>query len=495
MSLLFSIIRAVHATGSHHKLALDALAELRHPDAAGWQRLFLKHADVYLTASKLPDTEFKDFKNHVLHVRENFWGGAPERAQHWYGELVEDLKGERWADAIRAAGILSHYVVDPLQPLHTGQCEAENAVHRAIEWSISRSFDDLRSGAPADEDNPALRAATGPTWLANAIAAGAEAANQHYESLLLHYDLHKGLVDPPAGLDRVAQRIVGALIRTATSLNAHVLDRAFIEAGTTPPTVTLTTETVLAAIKIPAKMWTKRISDSTDRKAVQAMYDELMATGRVEAALDEENRTIRDLHRAEVLALAKPRPKPAALFPAPARTPRRSSSDKPVAVALPAAAATPPAPAPIRQPVAQLREDSPLEEAHSIGPKLAQRFAAMGITKVGDFLKADAGLLAASLNLSQIKPDDVRVWQDQARLGCSVPGLSGGQTQILVASGCRTPAALAGAEPADLHRAIAKLFVDPAEKERLRLGALPSIEMVTSWIGRARLAAEKSKAA
>ncbi len=28
------------------------------------------------------------FKNHVLHVRDNFWGGAPEKVESWYRVLV-----------------------------------------------------------------------------------------------------------------------------------------------------------------------------------------------------------------------------------------------------------------------------------------------------------------------------------------------------------------------------------------------------------------------
>ena len=46
------------------------------------QRLILKHHAQYLEGSKAPDKEFKDFKNHVLHVRDNMWGGcAGEGAQ------------------------------------------------------------------------------------------------------------------------------------------------------------------------------------------------------------------------------------------------------------------------------------------------------------------------------------------------------------------------------------------------------------------------------
>src|SRR5262245_38980379 len=68
MNLLFRIVYAAHASGTHHKLALDALRHLQVMDADLWQNLFLAHAKLYLEGSKAPDNEFKDFKNHVLHT-------------------------------------------------------------------------------------------------------------------------------------------------------------------------------------------------------------------------------------------------------------------------------------------------------------------------------------------------------------------------------------------------------------------------------------------
>ena len=104
--------------GTHHKLALDALRHLDCTDAELWQRLFLEHAKLYLEGSKAPDNQFKDFKNHVLHTRDGYWGGAPKGAQ-----LVqpsrEALGQQDWPTAVYCAGVLSHYYTDPLHPFHT----------------------------------------------------------------------------------------------------------------------------------------------------------------------------------------------------------------------------------------------------------------------------------------------------------------------------------------------------------------------------------------
>ena len=81
----------------------------------------------------------------------------------------------------------------------------------------------------------------------------------------------------------------------------RVLDAAITEAGVAAPDVTLTAETFLAMTKFRAKFIEKRLTNAEDRKLVAAIYDELKTTGRVENSLSEDDRTIRDLHRTEVL--------------------------------------------------------------------------------------------------------------------------------------------------------------------------------------------------
>src|SRR5678815_1059799 len=70
---------------------------------------------------------------------------------------------------------------------HTAQSEAENNIHRAVEWSIARSYDDLR-GIELGEP-PEMRVQAGPHWLVELVCRGAEMANRHYEKLIAHYDI------------------------------------------------------------------------------------------------------------------------------------------------------------------------------------------------------------------------------------------------------------------------------------------------------------------
>ena len=314
MTLIFRVITAAHAKGTHHRLALDGVARLYCADAPAanelgdsaerWQRLFLKHAEALVRGAKAPDDEFKDFKNHVLHPRDGFWGGAVRAAQNWYGHLVVALGNNDWPTAATAAGILSHYVTDPVQPFHTAQSEAENAIHRAFEWSVSRSYDDLKRIAAADAART-IAVPEGDDWLEQLLHRAASDANAHYEKLFAHYDIKRGVVDPPSGLDAVAQRIIGEQLWLASALFATVLERALVESKAAPPDVDLTFDVVLSTLRIPVTAVLKKIADVGERALVERMYDELMATGTVEKNLPEDDRAIRDIYATEVLG-AKP---------------------------------------------------------------------------------------------------------------------------------------------------------------------------------------------
>lgn len=300
MTLLFKIVRAAHANGTHHKLALDALTGLQSANADCWQKIFLKHAELYMEGAKAPDVTFKDFKNHVLHVGDGYWGGAAERVQSWYAILVRELQAGRWPEAVYAAGVLSHYFVDPIHPFHTAQSEAENNIHRAVEWSISKSYEDLRRiGLESGGQRP-QPGSTG-TWLADFVCHGAEKSNKSYGYLIAHYDFNKGVVDPPEGLDQTARRIMAELVVYAADGLAAVLDRAIAEADVVPPKVNLTVDTVLATLKIPVKWVLKKLTDAEDRRQVEAIYDELMSTGHVVENLSEDERVVGEAYAREVL--------------------------------------------------------------------------------------------------------------------------------------------------------------------------------------------------
>jgi hypothetical protein len=304
MTLLFRILHAVHARGTHHKLVLDALQRLEAEAAEAWQRVFLRHADVLLTGAKAPDDEFRDFTNHVLHPRDGWWGGAPGKARNWYGHLVDALAKGDWSIAAYSAGVLSHYLSDPVQPFHTGQSEAENSIHRAFEWSVSNAYGALmRMKAGAVPRRLAVPDAA--NWLEIMLADAAREANGHYEKLIAHFDIHRAVVDPPAGLDIVARPIVAGLLDLAAALVAAVLERAIAESNAAPPDVPLALDTFIAMIQVPARLWSKRLANADERRLVERIYDELKSTGTVERSLPPDEREVRERYAEEVLARRK----------------------------------------------------------------------------------------------------------------------------------------------------------------------------------------------
>ncbi|MGE0627750.1 MAG: DUF4332 domain-containing protein [Hyphomicrobiaceae bacterium] len=519
MTLLFRILRAAHASGTHHKLALDALLRLKAPDSERWRRLFLEHAALYMQGSKAPDTEFKDFKNHVLHVRDGYWGGAPDKVVNWYANLIEALKGRRWSEAVWAAGVLSHYYTDPIHPFHTGQTEAENDIHRAVEWSINRSYDQLMPLASVEAAAPVP--GQGADWLRAFVMDGAEASNRQYEKLIAHYDIDKGVTDPPAGLDPIGRKVIADLLRYAATGFAAILDRAFEDAAVNPPDVNLTLDTVIATLQIPVKQLAKRLADAEDRRIVELMYDELKTTGRVDRTLPEDDRIVRDLFAKEVLApraaeQAAQRAKAltAAASAAPAQSARRSTQPAPLPPAPAATTATMPqsAPAkaeppaavpgktriePVVRPLASggslasllrifLTPDDDVERAPSIGPKTAERLYEIGIRTVADLLAADPAAVADEIRVRHITADAVSGWQDQARLVMGIPGLRGTHAQLLVGAGFRDVKALSAAEPADLSAAILAFAATTEGQRVLRDGHPPHVEKIANWISLAQ---------
>lgn len=540
MSALSRIVYATHANGTHHKLALDALDAMPRADKEAWSRVFLKHVGRYLEGSKAPDVSFKDFKNHVLHVSENYWGGAPAKADQWYRQTVAELKAGNWAEAAYAAGVLSHYYTDPVMPFHTGQTEAENAIHRAAEWSISRSYNALRAIGEQRFGAIDIAVPTGPNWLKAFVCDGAEFSHRYYEKLIAHYDIHKGSVRPEEGLDDIARTLVAELLMYAAKGYGLVLDRAITEAGVAAPNVSLTVETFLAMTQIPQKFIEKRLTNAEDRKLVAAIYDELKATGRVEHSLSEDDRSIRDLHRVEVLEpmLAQrsearadkiatpgsPKQAPPAIATAkqvtatpdttalelavaksshiisdatqrpPALPQQRPEADE-VEAAQAAARPLHPRPIPVRQ--ADDRQDEgkkylfasdDLEAAPSIGPKMAERFAAVGVYTVGDFLSCDPDDLAEQLDDPHFDSETLVDWQDQAQMVIDVPGLRGTHAQLLVGAGYRTATEVAEADAVALSAHVLKFAATSAGNRVLREGRPPDIEKIKGWVEYAKRA-------
>jgi len=325
MSLLLSVVFRSVCRTTHHRIAVDALRHLRIADTERWCDLLLRHFGEYLSGSEAPDMRFKDFRNHVLHVAENSWGGAPQETRRWYGRLVDALRRREWAEAAFAAGALSHYFSDPFMPLHTARSEEDTKVHRAIEWSIGQSYGRLQqiierdqggypqletplgnrhSVQPEPDAGPERLPSAADEWLERMVLTGAELAHEHYGAVLQHYDLERGVRDPLVGMDQECQdRIAHCLAHAVVGL-ARVLERAFTEAEVEPPIVETTLQGFVVALGAPVRAIANHIQALSERMAIEALLDEAQRTGKVVKNLPEDDREIRRLHAEEVLRLS-----------------------------------------------------------------------------------------------------------------------------------------------------------------------------------------------
>ncbi|MBI1186704.1 MAG: DUF4332 domain-containing protein [Alphaproteobacteria bacterium] len=355
MSMLFSIISATRCRSVHHHLAVDALRFLEGPDAAQWRMLLLHHHDQYLKGAKAPDEVFKDFKNHVLHVRSGEWGGAIDAAAEWRKRTVRAMQEKDWAHTAWCAGVMSHYVVDPFQPFHTHQTEEENVIHRAVEWSFFKSYRQFQAIIERELGGyPALAPLEGDDWLAQMLRGAARDSTKHYETIVDHYNFPVGAKRPTEGLDETLRQAIAPLIARATVSWARVLDKLAAEAAVKPPRVGGALQAFFMTLETPIQKILAAIADSGERAQVAAQYEEFRKTGKVRQTLSEDETTVRALHAAEVLdtplsSLDARWPREIGTAHAPGRRSRKAKSRSPApakAAANTAPAATPHPPPP-----------------------------------------------------------------------------------------------------------------------------------------------------
>jgi hypothetical protein len=266
--------------------------------------VFVNYHGAFRRGALAPDRQFKDFHSHVLHVGEGSWGGAIAAARRWYGQTVDALRREAWGEAAYAAGVLSHYVSDPAMPLHTAQSEREAAVHRAVEWSVSRSYGELQHILDLDQGGyPRLEPPRSGDWLAQFLLHLAELAHEHYPAILDHYDLAAAVRDPRAGLDQECKDRLAICLGCAVVGFARVLERAIAESAAQPPRVEITAQGLLAVLAAPARWLIGSLHDLHERLVVEAIYDEVQRTGKALQNLPEDDRSVRQLHAAEVLKI------------------------------------------------------------------------------------------------------------------------------------------------------------------------------------------------
>jgi len=530
MSLLYAVVFSSRCRSNHHRLAVDALRHLRSPDAERWRNLLLNfHAD-YLKGAKAPDEEFKDFKNHVLHVRDKDWGGAVDACNEWYRRLVRAIQAKDWKQVAWCAGVMSHYYVDPIQPFHTHQTEEENVIHRAVEWSFSKSYKTFQQILEGDLGGyPDIKVPDGADWLKQMVKAGAKASNAHYELVIDHYDYPRGVKDPPAGLDQELKDTIAKLVGHAAVGLARILDRAFEEGAVRPPKMDGSLQAFFLVLDMPIQAVLKTMDDAASRREVEAQFAEYQRTGKVRSTLGDDDKAVRELYAAEVLKT--PLSSLDAKWPkelgaqhgegAPARGATAAvkvAPPKPREIVIKEAPPAPPAPvkpatiervaarelpegAPLAKkekalPKFTLNASAPVVQAPSIGPKTAKRLEAVGVRTIDDLLKLEPEQGEEKIDVRHISAQVIRDWQAQALLACTVPGLKSREAQALVACGVHSAEELAQKDPADLCEGVANWGLSDEGQRAWGNAPAPTADDVATWIARAeRAKQERAEAA
>lgn len=477
---LYDVIVANECRNTHHKLVMNSLRRLDCRNSNQWVEIFVRYFESYLKGSKDPDTQFKDFRNHVLHVSDNYWGGPVKQAEKWYAATVEHLKNERWHDAVYSAGVLSHYYMDPIMPLHTGQTEEEGVIHRACEWSVNKSFNKLIENLENSTGYPEVKIPTGEGWIKKAVHEGADLAHTHYQAFIDHYNIELGAKNPPAGLDDHLQKVTGQLLGYASVGFARILERAFDESAAQPKGTSSSMFAFLYKVTSPISWAVNSFNHFRRRGRVRKIAAEYKTTGKVIKALPQDEKQVRQNHAEEVLKIELDELDRKQIGPVGSKSsaeeaskPKRTIRRRP-------------------QVTERIEGDSrvtfrldpgeALEEAPSIGPKTAKRFERIDIHTVKDFLNADPATTANALETKHVSEEIVRQWQTQARLACEIPGIYGHDAQILAACGFEKPSEIASSKP-ELVLSLVDEFVKTKEsKFILRSSKRPDIEEVSNWV-------------
>ena len=642
MQHLISILRAAHCRSTHHYFALDALDHLQTAQSRRLANILLKYHDDYLIGAKAPDSDFKDYQNHVLHVQQNNWGGAAVKCEEWLKKARDFLDQGQWKKASYACGVLSHYFTDPIMPLHTAQSELESVMHRPLEWSIYKSYDQILSHSRSNSIECEMTLCQEDAWIGKAVTTTATYANRHYHRLMEAYQPAMNNSSTRTGsshtsLPQECVEILAELFMLAIHGFATILTRLADETTKPLPQVNLTLTALLARIDMPLAWIVRRISDAGERRKVESLLREYSRTGEVKRHVPAEVLVVRkaihdqpdlrlqvdktrddtarddtargetargetargetarddkvlseDAHsdkthaekahafnvyadnvnaedhgqvavegESEILPTATvqiqavdavyavepnqiDQPQPRFIPLSQARSlqqphhqatptgdseitkssdeqddvssdassdvkvadsgetisdldPQDSETDQVRTIAFP----TPRMPHLPHLPHAssdleettslkRVHFGSPLVDAPSIGPKTAKRFEKIGVYTIRQLVNQSAESIVQQLGTRWITEQLVQDWQDQARLVCEVPVLTGYRAQLLVGVGCRTSWQLRTANANALHGLLVS-FCRSAEGQRiLRSSKEPTVEHIATWIASAR---------
>lgn len=490
---LLAILRGVHCSSTHHRFALDALPLVQTSSGRRLVQVLLRHHKRYLTGATDPDTRFRDFQNHVIHVKDGYWGGAPRMAHKWYDRMQRYLRTNRFSDAAHAAGVLSHYFTDPFQPLHTEHCELERVLHRPIEQSIYRAYSEIYRIWRQGDMKVVFQLSNQVGWLGDSMLHGSRYANRNYSELLREYDLMSAVDNPQAGLNLNARESLAELFGLAITGWARVLERAADEAerdrGNMIPAQLNSPAILTSMVRGPFKLVQRTLGHRREQREVVSMIDEYASRGKLIRRVPAE---VDIVHRVAAIY----RKEKQWQYQASHRETRVSvnwTNGSNQGIRHQRAISVGPMQNVTEQQVTESWVADFISTDPSIGANLTERLVEVGVNHLEDLLHCSPNDLAERMNLDQVTAEVITQWQNQASLMVRVKGLGKQAARLLVAAGYTSAESISLAPRASLHRELRLVAANLGDEPLPQRSRYPRHSEINSWIALASAHTEFSR--
>jgi len=202
---------------THRKIVSDAVSYM----PTEFQNRFIPFKALMMKGATDPDTELKDFMNHVFHVHSRTGHDSVNRIRDLFQQAADQLRqGTQNREAAYTMGLLAHYVADINQPLHTAGSDgdaAESDYHSQFEKDIQSRMTKIPVPVPGEYRpvvDPAAR-----------VREMAEAASRYYERIGRAYRTGNNIFDVEdivneqyaAAVRQVADYWLGIMTRSGQS--------------------------------------------------------------------------------------------------------------------------------------------------------------------------------------------------------------------------------------------------------------------------------------
>ena len=168
------------------------------------------------SATDDPDMVLRDFYHHVYDRTGEPYGDAPSRVEALYRQAVDQLRGGDRIAASRTLGLLSHYLSDSANPLHTDQTPAEKGMHSRYEDAVDDVTDQPGAGAASLAPHT-----TAPNTDARGLTEQiAGTAHADYDALVSGFIADRNSPEVQAITERSLNAAVGGVADTIAGISA-----------------------------------------------------------------------------------------------------------------------------------------------------------------------------------------------------------------------------------------------------------------------------------